>query len=122
MNPTPKQLKLLSDEQDWSNRYGDIYKGRDDATDVRTLGADPSSGSDVYLMHATVSVGIDDDHVWNAIQRTNQSVAEFTLAGSCDLSGTDPPGWVRICFLFLWQCNAMLFDVVVDTKASFFQK
>ena len=44
-------------------------------------------------MHATVSVGIDDDHVWNAIQRSPEEVAEFTLAGSCDLSGTNPPGW-----------------------------
>jgi len=97
VDPTQRQLDLLSQDQDWSERYGDIFPGASDPTDVRTLRKEEGSdtASDVYLMHATMSIGIDDDHVWNAIQRSPDDVAEFTLAGSCDLSGTNPPGWVR---------------------------
>jgi hypothetical protein len=67
--------------------------------------ADPDrvEDSDIYLMHALANVGIDDDHIWNAIQRSHEDdVAYFTVAGSCDLSGSNPPGWVGMQCM---QCN-----------------
>ena len=94
-SPTPKQLGILSQQEDWTNRY---YKHVGSGLQsVSTL----TEGTDVLISRNDLDLSVGDENIFSNMSSTDKSRVEMTMNSRFDLTKTGRglvPGKYRVDF------------------------